>query len=52
MIPYSITKYLKRAKEQNQISEVTKHQLIDLDALIKLLDQMQSNEERTEYLGT
>ena len=44
--------YLKRGKEQNQISEVTKHQPVDIDALLKSLDQMQSNEERKEYLAT
>ena len=51
VVPYSITKYLKRAMEQNQISEVTKYQPIDLDALLKSLDQMQSNTKRTEYLA-
>ena len=50
--PISIIKCIKRAMEQNQIKEVTKHQQIDLDALLKSLDQMQSNAERTEYLST
>ena len=51
VIPCLITKYLKRAKDQNQLEEVTKHQLIDMDALFMLLDKMKSNEERKEYLG-
>ena len=34
VLPFSISKYLKRAKEQNQISELTKHQQIDIEALL------------------
>ena len=52
LAPISIIKCIKRAMEQNQITEVTKHQQIDLDALLKSLDQMQSDAEKTEYLST
>ena len=51
LAPISIIKFLKRAEYQNQISEVTKHQQINMNALFKSLDQIKSNEEMTEYLG-
>ena len=52
VIPYSITKYLKSAKAQKQLQEVTRHQEIDMEAILKLLDGMQTNQERIEYLST
>ena len=44
LIRSSIIECLKRAMEQNKISEVTKHQEIDMDAVFKLLDQIQTND--------
>ena len=39
LAPISIIKYLKRAH-----SQVTRHVEIDMDAVVKLLDQMQTND--------
>ena len=52
VMPFSITKYFRRPHQQNKILEVTKHQQIDMRAIVDLLDKMKTNEERFEYLST
>ena len=51
VMPYSITKYLKNANAQ-KLQELTRYQVIDMEPLVKLLDEMETNQERIEYLST
>ena len=51
VIPFSITEFLKKAQENNQLSKVARHQRIDMDALCKTLDQMKSTDEKYNYLS-
>ena len=44
LAPISIYKYLKRAQEQNQLDEITKHHYVDMDDLLTTLEQMNTNE--------
>ena len=51
LIPYSMTDNLRRAHISLELQDVTKYQQVDMKALLSLLESMQNDQQRFDYLS-
>ena len=51
VVSISIMELLKRAEAEKELVEATKHQHVDMQALLEKLESLKTNKERIDYLG-